>query len=59
MFSDGGNFSRDEIEVYRKKLEKSASQIDKAETEILKEMERLEKRQLEDATRIMNQFQER
>ncbi len=59
MFSDGGNFSRDEIEVYRKKLEKSAAQIDKAETAILKEMEKLEKRQLEEATKIMNQFQER
>ncbi len=59
MFSDGGNFSRDEIEVHRKKLERSASQIDKAETAILKEMEKLEKRQLEEATKIMNQFQER
>lgn len=58
-FSDGGNFSRDEIEIYRKKLEKTAAQIDKAETEILKEMEKLEKRQLEEATKIMNQFQER
>ena len=59
MFSDGGNFSRDEIEVYRKKLEKTAGQIDKAETAILREMEKLEKRQLEEATRVMNQFQER
>jgi len=59
MFSDGGNFSRDEIEIYRKKLEKTASQIDKAETAILKEMEKLEKKQLEEATKIMNQFQER
>jgi hypothetical protein len=59
MFSDGGNFSREEIEAYRKKLEKTAGQIDKAETAILKEMEKLEKRQLEEATKIMNQFQER
>lgn len=59
MFSDGGNFSRDEIEIYRKKLEKTAGQIDRAETEILKEMEKLEKKQLEEATKIMNQFQER
>lgn len=59
MFSDGGNFSRDEIEIYRKKLEKTAGQIDKAETSILKEMEKLEKKQLEEATKIMNQFQER
>jgi hypothetical protein len=59
MFSEGGNFSRDEIEIYRKKLEKVAAHIDKAETAILKEMEKLEKKQLEDATKIMNQFQER
>lgn len=59
MFSEGGNFSRDEIEIYRKKLEKIAAQIDKAETAILKEMEKLEKKQLEEATKIMNQFQER
>ena len=59
LFSDGGNFSREEIEVHRKKLEKTAFQIDKAETAIFKEMEKLEKKQLEDATKIMNQFQER
>ena len=59
MFSEGGNFSREEIELYRKKLEKAAIQIDKAETEILKEMEKLEKRQLEEATKIMTQFQDR
>ena len=59
MFSEGGNFSREEIENYRKRLERTAVQIDKAETEILKEMEKLEKKQLEDATKIMNQFQER
>ena len=44
MFSDGDNFSRDEIETYRKKLEKTAGQIDKAETATLKEMVKLEKK---------------
>ena len=58
-FTDGGNFSRDEIEVYRKKLEKTTFQIDKAESAILKEMEKLEKKQLEEANKIMDQFQER
>ncbi|CAF4534188.1 unnamed protein product [Rotaria sp. Silwood1] len=58
-FSEGGSFSRDEIEVYRKKLEKTIFQIDKAETAILNELEKLEKKQLEEATKIMNQFQER
>ena len=58
-FSEGGNFSREEIETYRKKLEKTAYQIDQAETMILKEMEKLEKKQLEDANKIMNDFRER
>ncbi len=58
-FSEGGNFSREEIEIHRKKIEKTAFQIDQAETAILKEMEKLEKKQLEEATKIMNQFRER
>lgn len=58
-FSEGGNFSRDEIELHRKKLEKTALQIDKAESAILKEMEKLEKKQLEEATKILTQFEER
>ncbi|CAF0926257.1 unnamed protein product [Adineta steineri] len=59
IFSEGGNYSREEIEVYRRKLEKTAGQIDKAETAILKEMEKLEKKQLEEATKIISLFQER
>ncbi|CAM4857478.1 unnamed protein product [Rotaria socialis] len=58
-FSEGGNFSREEIEIYRKKLEKTMLQIDKAETTILHELEKVGKKQLEEATKIMNQFQER
>jgi hypothetical protein len=58
-FSEGGNFSKEEIEVLRKKLEKTVAQIDKAETALLKELEKLEKQQLEEATKIMSQFQER
>jgi len=58
-FSEGGNFNREEIEIHRKKLEKTAYQIDQAERMILKEMEKLEKRQLETANRIMNEFRER
>ena len=57
-FSEGGNFSRDEIETYRKKLEKTTYQMDKAETAILRELEKLEKKQLDEATKIMTQFQE-
>ncbi|CAF1026509.1 unnamed protein product [Adineta ricciae] len=59
IFSEGGNYSREEIEIYRRKLEKTAGQIDKGETAILREMEKLEKKQLEEATKIITQFQER
>lgn len=58
-FSEGGNFSREEIEIHRKKLEKTMFQIDKAESALLKELEKLEKQQLDEATKIMSQFQER
>ncbi len=58
-FSEGGNFSREEIEVHRKKLEKTMFQIDKAESALLKELEKLEKQQLDEATKIMSQFRER
>ncbi len=34
-------------------------QIDQAETAIFKEMEKLEKKQLEEASKIMNDFRER
>lgn len=58
-FSEGGNFSREEIEIYRKKLEKTLFQMEKAETTIVNELEKLEKKELEDATKIVTQFQER
>jgi hypothetical protein len=45
--------------VHKKKLEKMAILIDKHETAVLKEMEKLEKRQLEEAIKILSQFQEK
>ena len=59
IFSDGGNFSADEIETYKKKLEKMANLIDKNETNLLKDMEKLEKKQLDEAVKLMTQFQEK
>ncbi len=58
-FSEGGNFSPDEIKIYRKNLENTAVQIDKAETTVLKEMEKIEKKQLEQANKIVTQFRDR
>lgn len=59
VFSEGGNFSVDEIDIYKKKLEKMAIIIDKNETLLLKEMEKLEKKQLDEATKIMLAFQDK
>lgn len=58
-FSEGGNFSREEMETHRKKLEKTAYQIDQAESAIFKEMEKIEKKQLDEANKIMHEFRER
>ncbi|CAF1416429.1 unnamed protein product [Adineta steineri] len=58
-FTEGGNYSPDEIESYRRKLEQTALLIDRTEIGLLKEMERIEKRQLEQANKIMGQFRER
>jgi hypothetical protein len=58
-FTDGGNFSRDEIELYRKKLDNSLVKIEHIESNMLKQMQRLEKKQLDEATKIMKQFQDR
>jgi hypothetical protein len=59
IFSDGGNFSAEEIDVYKKKLEKMALLIDTSETNMLKEMEKLEKRHLDDAIKALGQFQDK
>jgi hypothetical protein len=45
--------------VHKKKLEKMAAQIDANETMLLKDMERLEKRHLDEAVRLMVQFQDK
>jgi hypothetical protein len=58
-FSDGGNFSAEEIEVHKKKLERMSVIIDTNETNMLKEMEKLEKKNLEEAIKLMTQFQDK
>jgi hypothetical protein len=49
IFSEGGNFSSIEIDQYKKKLEKQAALIDREETIMLKDMEKIEKKHLEEA----------
>ncbi|RNA29598.1 coiled-coil domain-containing protein [Brachionus plicatilis] len=59
VFSDGGNFSAEEIDLHKRKLEKMALLIDNNETSMLKEMEKLEKKHLDEAIKVMTQFQEK
>lgn len=59
VFSDGGNFSAEEIDLHKRKLEKMALLIDTNETSMLKDMEKLEKKHLDEAIKVMTQFQEK
>jgi cysteinyl-tRNA synthetase len=59
VFSDGGNFSAEEIDTHKKRLEKMALLIDTNETHMLKEMEKLEKKHLDEAMKVQTQFQDK
>ncbi|XP_066293451.1 coiled-coil domain-containing protein 180-like [Branchiostoma lanceolatum] len=59
LFSDGGNFSPEEIEEYRKKLERMANKIDSAEGFVMADLEGMEARRLEQATEVVNKFEDR
>ena len=59
VFSEGGNFSAEEIDNHKRKLERMASLIDTNETNMLKEMEKLEKKHLDEAIKVMLLFQEK
>ncbi|XP_019644127.1 PREDICTED: uncharacterized protein LOC109485134 [Branchiostoma belcheri] len=59
LFSDGGNFSPEEIEEYRKKLERMANKIDSAEGFVMADLEGMEARRLDQATEVVNKFEHR
>ena len=59
LFSDGGNFCPEEIEEYRKRLEKMSNKIDTAEGSIMSELEGMESKRLEVATKVSNEFEDR
>lgn len=58
-FSSGGNFSTEEVEVQKKRLEKIATMLDNSETTLLKELEKIEKRYMDEAVKVIVQFQEK
>ena len=59
LFSDGGNFSPEEVDSYKKKLEKLAIKIDSAEGFVMADLEGMETRRLEQALDIANKFEDR
>lgn len=59
VFSDGGNFCPEEIDGYRKKLEQMSQKIDKSEGSVMSDLEGIESKRLDQATKIASEFEER
>ncbi|CAB3987990.1 Hypothetical predicted protein, partial [Paramuricea clavata] len=59
VFSEGGNFSLDEVEDYRKKLERMANKIDQAEGTIMAELEGMESKRYEAAHEYAGKLDDR
>lgn len=59
LFSDGGNFCPEEIEEYRKKLERMSNKINSSEGSIMSELEGMESKRLDFATKASNEFEDR
>ncbi|XP_038601201.1 coiled-coil domain-containing protein 180 isoform X2 [Tachyglossus aculeatus] len=59
LFSEGGNFSSEEIELFCARLEKESSRIEFIEGLIMVDMEKMESYYLEKATEVINKFETR
>ncbi|XP_043914331.1 coiled-coil domain-containing protein 180 [Protopterus annectens] len=59
LFAEGGNFSPDEITVFRRKLEKMSGRIDSTEGFILADLEGMESKWLEQATEFLSKFEDK
>ena len=59
VFSDGGNFCPEEIETYKAKLETIAIKVDKCEGTVMSDLEGIEAKRLEQATKIVAEFEDR
>ncbi|XP_043354753.1 coiled-coil domain-containing protein 180 isoform X2 [Dermochelys coriacea] len=57
LFSEGGNFSPEEVEYFCKRLEKETGRIDFTEGLIMTDMEKMESNYLEQATEVINKFE--
>ncbi|XP_025113780.1 coiled-coil domain-containing protein 180-like isoform X2 [Pomacea canaliculata] len=59
LFSEGGNFCPEEVEEYRKRLEKMSHRVDGAEGSIMSELEGMESKRLEVASKVASEFEDR
>ncbi|XP_044161537.1 coiled-coil domain-containing protein 180 [Bufo gargarizans] len=59
LFSEGGNFSPDEIEILRKRLHKASATIASFEGSIMVDLEGLESQFLEQATEVVKKFEDK
>ncbi|XP_045696693.1 coiled-coil domain-containing protein 180 isoform X2 [Phyllostomus hastatus] len=57
LFSEGGNFSADEIELLCNRLEKEAARIEFVESSIMINMEKMESEYLDQANDFINKFE--
>ncbi|KAG9490607.1 hypothetical protein GDO78_006106 [Eleutherodactylus coqui] len=59
LFSEGGNFSPDEIEILRKRLHNASASIASFEGSIMVDLEGLESQCLEQATEVVKKFEDK
>ncbi|XP_047674930.1 coiled-coil domain-containing protein 180-like isoform X2 [Tachysurus fulvidraco] len=59
LFAEGGNFTPEEIEQYRKHLEKMAKCIDTADAALMQDMEGTESKCLDKAKEVISKFEEK
>ena len=59
MFSEGGNFCPEEIDDYRKRLEKMSLKVDSSEGFIMADLEGMESKRLDHASKVSHEFEDR
>ena len=59
VFSERGNFSPEEIEEYRKQLDRCSQQTEQVETSILNELETLDTKRQQQSLKVAQEFEEK
>ncbi|XP_039618538.1 coiled-coil domain-containing protein 180 [Polypterus senegalus] len=59
LFSEGGTFSPEEIETFKKSLEKTSNHVDATDESIMLDLEGMEARCLEQAMEIITKFEDK